>query len=229
LLESGAEEDDAFDAALIHELEQQEAALFSDSLDSDSVSEDGNQSFIWSDDWADDGGSEELQPATISAAGNIRKSELGDAEDDTRPVLSQSIEDFDRAAARAAQIFYAPVKDGARIHFSSTTGNEILPRAPPFSDAMPRAPPVSGVNNPNNQYLITDAIVVGDPLMPSIDGAQLEPVLLAALAEWAEYAAASGQTGLLENIRVEIADLPGNVLAEADGETIFVDINAAGH
>ncbi len=58
-----------------------------------------------------------------------------------------------------------------------------------------------------------------------LSAGQVSPLLTEALARWQ---AAGVNTSALHGIDVRIADLPGNMLGQASGHTITLDINAAG-
>ena len=58
-----------------------------------------------------------------------------------------------------------------------------------------------------------------------LSAAQITPLLTEALARWP---ATGVNTSALHGIDVRIADLPGNMLGQASGHTITLDINAAG-
>jgi hypothetical protein len=59
-----------------------------------------------------------------------------------------------------------------------------------------------------------------------IDVSLLEPILVEAASRW-EEAGVDAQP--LENLKIQVLDLPGNILGLARPTTIFVDHNAAGH
>jgi probable HAF family extracellular repeat protein len=63
------------------------------------------------------------------------------------------------------------------------------------------------------------------PVTQTIGEAQVVPLLKEAIARWR---AAGIDARSLSNVRVQIADLPGNLLGEASGNTIRIDQNAAG-
>jgi Tol biopolymer transport system component len=66
------------------------------------------------------------------------------------------------------------------------------------------------------------------PLRPdaALTDADLQPIVSQAVADWASAGVA---VGLLESLDFIIADLPGSQLGRATRDTIFLDIDAAGH
>jgi hypothetical protein len=57
----------------------------------------------------------------------------------------------------------------------------------------------------------------------------LDPIVAQATADWASLGLAADQLEALVDVRFVIADLPGAQLGLAERDTIFLDLNAAGH
>jgi hypothetical protein len=57
----------------------------------------------------------------------------------------------------------------------------------------------------------------------------LDPIVAQAIADWADLGLATDQLETLVGVRFVIADLPGAQLGLAERDTIFLDLNAAGH
>jgi hypothetical protein len=66
--------------------------------------------------------------------------------------------------------------------------------------------------------------------VPSLTEADVQPVLAEAVAQWTEaLGPASPYAAQLEQVSVQITDLPGRTLGVTDGNTIAIDANAAGY
>jgi len=58
---------------------------------------------------------------------------------------------------------------------------------------------------------------------------QLQPIVEQAVADWASLGLAADRIDALRGVRFVIADLPGARLGMAEANTVYLDINAAGH
>ncbi len=81
-----------------------------------------------------------------------------------------------------------------------------------------------------NTLRLTDTPVRGGDLA-DLSGESVSPVLTEAIAAWQATGLAPAELARLAAVDVQIAELPGDYLglASADGTTIWLDNNAAGH
>jgi cyclophilin family peptidyl-prolyl cis-trans isomerase len=63
----------------------------------------------------------------------------------------------------------------------------------------------------------------------ALSASALQPLLTEAIARWAKAGLSASSLSVLNNVSVVIADLPGSYLGTADGKTITIDADAAGH
>ncbi len=67
------------------------------------------------------------------------------------------------------------------------------------------------------------------PTTTAISEAALKPLVSEALARWAASGLSASSMSVLSSVHVAVRDLPGSTLALADGNTIYIDRDAAGH
>ena len=63
----------------------------------------------------------------------------------------------------------------------------------------------------------------------SITTSTLQPLMSEAIARWAATELSTDSLSALASVKFAVADLPGATLGLADGNTIFIDMDAAGH
>jgi hypothetical protein len=88
-----------------------------------------------------------------------------------------------------------------------------LPTTPPDIDSL----------------LAAGGAVVADADAPALSDAALQPMVSEAIARWANTGLSDASISTLQNVRVAVADLPGAQIGLADGNTIYIDRDAAGH
>ncbi|MFL5246168.1 MAG: DUF3466 family protein [Gemmataceae bacterium] len=72
---------------------------------------------------------------------------------------------------------------------------------------------------------LTAASTAIRPVADTLNPNQVQPLLMEALSRWA----ASGvDTNMISGVHVQIADLPGDILGQAVGDSIYIDADAAG-
>jgi uncharacterized delta-60 repeat protein len=89
--------------------------------------------------------------------------------------------------------------------------------------------PLAGRWAPPPQLLAAGGSVIAGPAVMDLTEDQLAPVLDHALALWAATGLAESDLLKLQQIEVEIDDLPGGVLGVANGTFVTIDVNAAGY
>jgi hypothetical protein len=107
------------------------------------------------------------------------------------------------------------------------------PQADVYDPTLPRGPPDSGSPDAENHtaYLLSEHGPAGTSPPPgeTLTQASLAPVFEEALSRWTATGLVDGLSGRLAGLEVRIADLPGSALGETDGETLYIDVDAAGH
>jgi Ca2+-binding RTX toxin-like protein len=64
----------------------------------------------------------------------------------------------------------------------------------------------------------------------AIDVSDVEPLLSAAREDWAQSGLATNeQLAMAKGVKIEIIDLPGSLLGEVEGNTMYLDVDAAGY
>jgi hypothetical protein len=63
----------------------------------------------------------------------------------------------------------------------------------------------------------------------SLPHSSLAPTVQAAIARWADAGLGSAAIERLSQVQFVVADLPGDCLGKAEGNTVYIDANAAGH
>jgi hypothetical protein len=80
---------------------------------------------------------------------------------------------------------------------------------------------------------LSPELLAGTPLTdshaPSLTPNQLNRVVAEAIALWATTGLSSTQLTALQHVRFVITDLPGGMLGEEGGTTVYIDSNAAGY
>jgi uncharacterized repeat protein (TIGR01451 family)/CSLREA domain-containing protein len=82
-----------------------------------------------------------------------------------------------------------------------------------------------GLTPPNSRSAEGAAPTASAPLTQ----AQLDSVVSAAIARWEATGLTAEQSAWMRSVRFQIADLPGDYLAEASGNLVRVDLNAGGN
>jgi len=77
--------------------------------------------------------------------------------------------------------------------------------------------------------LLAAAGLVDNPDAAALSQADLQPIVSQAIADWADLGLATDQLADLVAVRFVITDLSGAQLGLAERDTIFLDLNAAGH
>ena len=77
--------------------------------------------------------------------------------------------------------------------------------------------------------LAADGAVTAAPNTASLTESALQPLVTEAIARWAAAGLSSSELSTIENAKVEIADLPGAYLGLTEGNTVSIDVNAAGY
>jgi hypothetical protein len=76
-------------------------------------------------------------------------------------------------------------------------------------------------------------MLAGTPLThshaPSLTQKQLDRVVAEAIADWAATGLSAAQISILQHVHFVITDLPGAMLGDTVGNTIYIDSNAAGY
>ena len=117
--------------------------------------------------------------------------------------------------AIGSEIFYASTVDGnfglfARDGAASFDNLEIKTNDRAFSDALVAA----------------DGEVLSADHTPVLTPEELAPVVASAIAYWRVL---GHDVSAIEGINVEISDLPGTLLGLVKEDTVYIDVNAAGH
>jgi Tol biopolymer transport system component len=84
-------------------------------------------------------------------------------------------------------------------------------------------------NGPGASLIAAGGEVAAAGPIASLTQADLEPIVAQAIADWADLGLAADRLEALVDVRFVIADLPGAQLGLAERDTIFFDLNAAGH
>jgi len=84
-------------------------------------------------------------------------------------------------------------------------------------------------NGPGASLMAAGGEVAAAGPIAALSQADLEPIVAQAIADWADLGLATDQLEALVAVRFVIADLPGAQLGLAERDTIFLDLNAAGH
>ncbi|MDT8388669.1 MAG: matrixin family metalloprotease, partial [Thiogranum sp.] len=102
-----------------------------------------------------------------------------------------------------------------------------MPRAPPGDDALARAPPADA---DTADYLLLDGdAITGSGNSSALTAEQLDTLFQQALRLWSEFSLTAEQLSLLDALTVQISDLSGSILGEAQDDTLYIDSDAAGH
>jgi len=119
----------------------------------------------------------------------------------------------------------------------TASSDTVLPRAPPVDSEMPRAPPTVAdmprappADADTTDYLLFDGdAVTATDTTNALTSEQLEAHFQQALLFWSEALLSADQLDRLNALTARISDLSGGILGEAQGETLYVDSDAAGH
>src|SRR3990172_2762783 len=141
-------------------------------------------------------------------------------------VVSASLDEIPNPAPSDASLPGAePVADA--MPRAPPADDADMPRAPPTDDAMPRAPPVDA---DTAEYLLFDgAAVTSTDNTNTITSQQLYLLFQQALRLWSETTLSTEQLDWLNALTVQISDLSGGILGKAQGDTIYIDTDAAGY
>jgi len=88
-------------------------------------------------------------------------------------------------------------------------------------------PLVGDWDGPGSPLLAADGLPATDAL-PALTGAELQPIALEAVAAWGGLGLSPAQLQSLGSVRFVVTDLPGALLGWTEGNTVFLDSNAAG-
>jgi len=133
--------------------------------------------------------------------------------------------------------------EGSQVDTVSTSGGQVLARVylVDVSDGQLTLRLRDGGGSDPNACIVGLEIAGGSPLQaaggePSAGGelavvapADLQPIVAEAIADWSGVGIATEQLGSLLAVDFVITDLPGSQLGLATPETIYLDVNAAGH
>ncbi|MBX7166180.1 MAG: tandem-95 repeat protein [Pirellulales bacterium] len=107
---------------------------------------------------------------------------------------------------------------------SNTTGVADLPA---FNYGMPGWFPIIGHwTAPESPLQVAGRAT--DALVPALADADLSPLVAEAIDRWAATGLPSAWVSLLQQTKVTVADLPGDLLGTAAGTHVQIDVNAAG-
>jgi hypothetical protein len=84
-------------------------------------------------------------------------------------------------------------------------------------------------NGPGASLMAAGGEIAVAGAVASLTQTDLQPIVAQAIADWASLGFAADQLESLVAVRFVIADLPGAQLGLAERDTIFLDLNAAGH
>ena len=102
----------------------------------------------------------------------------------------------------------------------TASSDDEMPRAPPAVADMPRAPPTTA---DTADYLLIDGVAVtATDTTNTLTSGQLEALFQQALRLWSETTLSSEQLDRLNALTVQIGDLSGGILGEADGLTLYI-------
>jgi hypothetical protein len=123
---------------------------------------------------------------------------------------------------------YVPSISRFYLRNSNTPGNAQIA----FAYGAPGAgwtPLVGDWNGFTSPLLAADGPVVAAADAAPLTMSQLQPLLTEAIARWTAAGLSDSAVSLLKGVNVQITDLPGSLLGEAIGNTIYIDSNAAGY
>jgi Tol biopolymer transport system component len=90
-------------------------------------------------------------------------------------------------------------------------------------------PAIGDWNGPGASLMAAGGEVAAAGPVASLVEGDLDSIVAQAIADWAGLGLATDQLEALVDVRFVIADLPGAQLGLAERDTIFLDLNAAGH